>query len=157
LRESAQEQAIYNLNQNVLNAGPTPAEQALIAGWYANQPGSSKVLNKTYIDPSWPTQDSVANSFYQDVYARSCRTCHVALVEGYNFDHYQNIAPGSHFYRADRPEVDVPITACGGDSQILRDHSMANSLVTFNRFWFSSQANELGQFFSTPCNPGTTP
>jgi len=35
------------LNQNVLNAGPTPAEQALIEGWYANQPGPSKVLDKT--------------------------------------------------------------------------------------------------------------
>src|SRR5438067_425234 len=34
LRESDQEQGIYNLNQNVLNAGPTPAEQALIEGWY---------------------------------------------------------------------------------------------------------------------------
>src|SRR5437016_737683 len=47
LRESDQEQGIYNLNQNVLNAGPTPAEQALIEGWYANQPGPSKVLDKT--------------------------------------------------------------------------------------------------------------
>ncbi len=69
LRESDQEQGIYNLNQNVLNAGPTPAEQALIEGWYANQPGPSKVLDKTYktyIDPSWPTQNSVAYNFYQD-------------------------------------------------------------------------------------------
>jgi hypothetical protein len=173
LREKDQEQAIYFLNQNLLNAGPTPAEQALIAGWYANQPGFKKVLNKTYIDPSWPAQGTAAYNFYQDVYARSCRTCHVALVEGYNFDHYQNITPGNGFYRADSPEVDVSIATCGGDSQIFRDHSMANSLVTFNRFWLTAdstantsglpnQPDELNQFlttpnFSNPCILGKTP
>jgi hypothetical protein len=175
LRGQDQEQLIYFLNQNVLKAGPTPAEQALITGWYANQPGFRKVLNKSYIDASWPTTDPAANNFYQHVYARSCRTCHVALVEGYNFDHYQNITPGSFkFYRADTPEVDIPITVCGGDFQIFRDHSMANSLVTFNRFWLSAdpiantagdpnQPDELTQFLLTPstgtftCNPGQIP
>ena len=33
LRQKDQEQAIYYLNQNVLNAGPTQAERELIAGW----------------------------------------------------------------------------------------------------------------------------
>src|SRR5437588_35913 len=177
LRAQDQEQQIYFLNQNVLKAGPTPAEQALINGWYANQPGFRKVLNKTYIDSSWPDRatDPNAYNFYQDVYARSCRTCHVALVEGFNFDHYQNITPGSsHFFRAEAPEIDVPITVCGGDSQIFRDHSMPNSLLTFNRFWLSAdptanttgdpnQPDELTKFLLTPstgtftCNPGQVP
>ena len=173
LRGTDQELAIYYLNQNLLNAGPTPAERSLIAGWYANQPTFRKVLNKNYIDPSWPGAGSAAYTFYQDVYARSCRTCHVALVEGYNFDHYQNIAPGNSFYRADRPEVDVTIATCGGDTQIFRDHSMANSLVTFNRFWLSAdssantsgvpnQPDAMNAFFTTPdfdnsCVLGKTP
>ncbi len=173
LREQDEEQAIYHLNQNVLNAGPTPAEVSLINGWYANQTGPKKVLDKNYIDPSWPGPGTTAYAFYQNVYARSCRTCHVALVEGYNFDHYQNIEPGSNFYRAAYPEIDVPITTCGGDSQIFRDHSMANSLVTFNRFWLSAdpaantnnqpnQPDLLSQFFTTAdtavsCTAGQTP
>ena len=71
LRESDQEQGIYNLNQNVLNAGPTPAEQALIEGWYVMpiNPVRARCWTrryKTYIDPSWPTQNSVAYNFYQD-------------------------------------------------------------------------------------------
>ena len=177
LRGQDQQQLIYFLNQNVLKAGPTPAEQALITGWYANQPGFRKVLNKSYIDPSWPDRatNPAAFNFYQDVYARSCRTCHVAMVEGFNFDHYQNITPGSfNFYREETPEVDIPITVCGGDFQIFRDHSMANSLVTFNRFWLSAdplantagdpnQPEELTTFLLTPttgtftCNPGQIP
>jgi hypothetical protein len=72
LRQKDQEQLIYYLNQNVLNAGPTQAEKDLIAGWYANQPGFRKVLNKTYIDPSWPGQGTAAHTFYQGTYARSC-------------------------------------------------------------------------------------
>jgi len=112
LRRQDQEKQIYLLNQNVLNAGPTPAEQSLITGRFANE-GVKKILNQTYIDPSWPSQatNASAYNFYQNMYARSCRTCHVALVEGYNFGHYQNITPGSFvFYRAASPEIDVPIT-----------------------------------------------
>jgi len=161
LRQKDQEQAIYYLNQNVLNAGPTQAERELIAGWYANQPGFRRVLNKTYIDPSWPGQGTAAYNFYQDTYARSCRTCHVAMVEGYNFDHYQNITPGGPFYRADHPEVDIGISSCGGTQDTFRSHSMANSLVTFNRFWLSNdpvanaagepnQVDELNQFLLIP-------
>jgi hypothetical protein len=173
LREQDQEQAIFHLNQNLLNAGPTPAEQALIAGWYANQPGPTKVLDKTYIDPSWNGQGTAAHNFYEHVYARSCRTCHAALVEGYNFDHYQNITPGGAFFRADAPEVDVRIATCGGDSQIFRSHSMPNSLVTFNRFWLTgdpllntngqpNQPDELTQFLlsptgNSPCVAGQQP
>lgn len=37
LHDQDQEQAIFHLNKNLLNAGPTQAEKDLIAGWYANQ------------------------------------------------------------------------------------------------------------------------
>jgi mono/diheme cytochrome c family protein len=169
LTRVAQEQSIYRLNQNLLNAGPTPAASALIAGWYAGQP-RRKTLNQDYIDPSWSAASAAGVQFYKDVYARSCRTCHVALVEGYNFDHYQNVTPGGPFYRAASPETDVGVTVCGDLFQTHRSHSMANSLVTFNRFWLSgdpavntiglpSQPDLLSQFLLTPqghppCLPG---
>ena len=128
--EAAQETAIYNLNHNILNAGPTAQETALVAGWY----GSGKVLNKLYVPASWSTKGSAAISFYQNVVARSCRTCHAAMVSGYNFDNYANITPGGAFYRGSDASLDVGITVCGGD-QVIRAHSMPNSLETFNRFW----------------------
>src|SRR2546430_17395471 len=49
------------------HSGRTGSDRGLVC--YANQPGQSKVLDKTYktyIDPSWPTQNSVAYNFYQD-------------------------------------------------------------------------------------------
>jgi len=167
LTEAEQEQVIYFLNQNVLTAGPTLAEQELIAGWYANGP----VLDKSYVPVSWQTQSATAISFYQNVQARSCRSCHVAMVEGYNFDHYQNIAPGTQTDRFADTGFDVGINVCGGSAQVERDHMMPNSLVTFNRFWLTyqntaglpDQPTILTQFFGSDtgadgtCVPGITP
>jgi hypothetical protein len=156
LRETDQEEAIYNLNQTVLNAGPTGAESDLIAGWYA----TSHTLNKTYLPTSWKGQGSVAASFYRNVVARSCRSCHTAMVEGYNFDHYANTTPGGPFYRGEDATLDVGVTVCGG-SQVIRAHSMPNSLVTFNRFWNSSgtsvdQPKILSKFFGSNISPTGT-
>jgi hypothetical protein len=72
--------------------------------------------------------------------ARSCRTCHVAMVEGYNFDHYANITPGGPFYRGADASLDLGVAVCGGD-QVVRAHTMPNSLVTFNRFWWGKKAS----------------
>jgi hypothetical protein len=176
LTQSDQEKFIYFLNQNLLNAGAELPVQELLAGWYA----SSQTIDPNYLPVSWRGQAPEAISFYHDVLARSCRTCHVAMVEGYNFDHFQNIRPAfggtpeAIFYRGARANLDVGITVCGGSSQILRSHSMPNSLVTFDRFWLSA-GNTLGlpdqpailtQFFaatggvSTPtgeCTPGLLP
>ena len=153
LNEAAQEEAIYSLNQNVLTAGPSGAESDLIAGWYA----SSHVLNKTYLPTSWTGHGAVATSFYRNVIARSCRSCHTAMVEGYNFDHYTNITPGGAFYRGEDATLDVGTTVCGGQ-QVIRAHSMPNSLVTFNRFWNSTgtavdQPKILSNFFGTNVSP----
>jgi len=163
LTELNQEQQIYFLNQNVLKAGPTQAEKDLIAGWY----GTGQVLNKTYVPASWSTQSTAATNFYKNVYARSCRTCHVAMVEGYNFDHYANLTPGGPFYRGSDPATDVGVTVCGGD-QVNRAHTMPNSLVTFNRFWSTyktanDQPTQLTQFLGSTvsptgaCTPGLVP
>jgi hypothetical protein len=167
LTEADQEQSIYLLNQNVLNTGPTQAEIELITGWYAN----GKVLDKNYVPASWQAQSTAAINFYQNVQARSCRSCHVAMVEGYNFDHYQNVAPGNGSNRFEDPGFDMGINVCGGSEQVLRDHMMPNSLVTFNRLWqtyqntagLPDQPSLLTQFYGSStaangvCTPGIIP
>jgi YVTN family beta-propeller protein len=156
LTEADQEQAIYHLNQNLLNAAPTVAERELIAGWYA----AGQVLDKKYLPTSWQNQSAAAIAFYQNVHARSCRTCHVVLVEGYNFDHYQNITPGGKSYRESSPGSALEESVATNFHR--RGHSMPNSLVTFNRFWQSAgtpvdQPGILKQFFLTdPTIPETT-
>jgi len=131
LTEAAQENAIYHMNQNVLGTSPTSATQALIAGWYADGP----TLNKSYVPCAWapPTETNppcvgttnpYATQVYQTVIARSCRTCHSALT---NYD-WDATGPGVAGYY---PYV------CGGTQNKVFNHSMPNSLTTFNRFWNS--------------------
>jgi len=134
LTEAAQEESIYNLNQNVLKAGPAPAAVELINGWYQ----TSHVLNKNYLPTSWQNISTNATSFYTNVLARSCRSCHVNMIEGYNFDHQANITPTGAFYRSVESNLTVGIAVCGNEGGVFRDHSMPNSLVTLNRFWDSS-------------------
>jgi hypothetical protein len=167
LTEADQEQQVYLLNQNVLQAGPTVAEQELIAGWYA----TGQVLDKNYVPVSWQSQGTDAINFYKEVQARTCRSCHVAMVEGYNFDHYENLAPSAVTNRFADAGFDVGINVCGGSLQVVRDHMMPNSLVTFNRLWLTYQNNAglpdqpaiLQQFYGVDtgstgtCVPGITP
>ena len=153
LRRVDQELAIYNLNQNVLKAGPTPAAQELIAGWY---PGTSKVQDLNYLPASW-----VGKGFdqaYHKIFAHSCRTCHVNLDERFNFDHYDNTQYG-------RLATSVCAGNLGTSDNQARRHSMPNSLVTFNRFWGTKGtvddltvlfANFMNGYFNlptvAPCN-----
>jgi hypothetical protein len=134
LTEADQEEAIYNLNQNVLNVNPNVAEQEVIAGWYA----AGHTLDKSYVPSSWQGRGSAAVSFYQNVVARSCRGCHVATVEGYNWDHYANIDITQYRGTAN---YDLAFTiGCNSASAntVFRGNSMPNSLVTFGRFWDSA-------------------
>jgi hypothetical protein len=166
-----QQESIYRLNQNVLQTGPTVAEQELIAGWYA---GGSHTLDLGYIPPSWVTPSfvqpsSTVTDFYSKVMARSCRGCHVTQIEAYNFDHEYNIdqladqvssPPVSPLF-AD-PNYEFVRSICGGKRGIQRDHMMPNSLVTFNRFWASSGTSDdqlaaLNAYFAyTESLSGTT-
>ncbi len=69
LTKCEQENAIFHLNQNVLKAGPTVAEQDLIAGWYAKGVSScgtrsAHVLDEAFIPPSWQGISTAATDFY---------------------------------------------------------------------------------------------
>ena len=144
LTEADQEQNIYFLNPNVLNTDATVAEQELIAGWYAN---GTRTLDKLYVPASWQMQTDLGPtapviSFYQNVLARSCRTCHAALTEQLNFDHWSNVFVGYHgagtLYHHNLGRVTCKYNR--PNYQLNRAHSMPNSLVTFNRFWLSAGA-----------------
>jgi hypothetical protein len=176
LQKCAQEDAIYHLNHNILNGGPPQSEKNLINGWYTTK-GSvacpapvAHVLNEDYVPTSWasaPTPSAV--SFYKNVIARSCRTCHTAMAGGFNFDDYTNVTNGNVTntnLQLPGGSYDFEVTVCGGpvsaSSNTQRWYSMPNSLVTFNRFWlsyqntvgFPDQAALLQQFASQTGNGG---
>lgn len=127
-----QQEVIYLLNQNVLNAGPTVAEQELITGWYT----TSHVLDPNYLPTSWQTASPNMINYYHSIYAHSCRTCHVAMTEGYNFDHFPNYQVPNGTYRSTTGVAPTVTAQCGPGFELpLLAYSMPNSLVTFNRFW----------------------
>jgi hypothetical protein len=139
--------AIYQLNQNILNTNPTPAAAALIAGWYV---GGGTTLNESYVPNDWLTfaannPGSNAITMYQNVIARSCRTCHAALPM-YNWDANPPPQPPPTV----PPSAAIPIggpqgiqslgftVVCGPNPNKVLNSVMPNSLVTFNRFWGSA-------------------
>jgi hypothetical protein len=130
LTEADQSASIFHLNQNALDATTTNAIRTLIAGWYA---GGTTTLDKTYMDGSWPTS---ASSLYQNVNARACRSCHVAMPPGYNLESYASWT-GQNFSITYRADMGAQPAVCGKEGSFL-DYSMPNSLVTFNRYWGSS-------------------
>lgn len=150
LTEADQGQAIFNLNQIIITLGSTtPQEDTLVLGWYNNLNGNAPPLNKSYVDPSWQAAGATAVSVYQNVYARSCRTCHVALPN-YNFEQYPQ-------FRISGNVVDP--ANCGGGIDRNRMYKMPNSLATFNEFWGSrnsvtefDQVTALLQFLNCSTN-----
>ena len=141
-----QEESIYQLNQNVLNTGPNVATQELVAGWYA----TGHQLDENYLPVSWQGRPQTSIDFYQKVYARDCRTCHVAFTEGLNFDHYQNMelayqsdVLGQSIVTTPQHEAGIyrtDLAVCANNDPSfswLRNLSMPNSLNTFNLFWNS--------------------
>src|SRR5437588_7023058 len=154
LGETDQRESIYHLNQTVLWTGPTQAEVELIRGWYSNPALPPHQLDPNYLPDSWQkpldptaTPGSVTLQVYKDFYlhvvARSCRTCHAAMIEAYNFDHESNIdqiinsdqsGPHSPLFPTD-PDHDLQRAICGGEKEFVRDYMMPNSLVTYTPLW----------------------
>jgi hypothetical protein len=157
LTKADQEEAIYQLNQNVLSANPTPAEVALIAGWYAD---GTHVLNESYVPAAWAAYAGGVNA-YLDMYAHSCRGCHIAQVSTFNFEAASGTQPAGSDYSGPvllggTSQLEFWSTVCSSFSGDIgsRPRSMPNSLVTFNRFWssqgsgdFTDQPLYMGQFF----------
>jgi len=130
------EPVIHALNMNILEAGPNTAITELIDGWYSS--GTRTTLDPNYVPKSWMGRPAADLAFYKDVYARSCRTCHVAFTESLNFDHYANMTTQYQPVGEDG-YLRTDISACdGGSSSFVRNFSMPNSPRTLDLFWGSS-------------------
>jgi len=131
--ESAQSVALRQLNDLVLATNPTPATQALIAGWYAANPN---VLDKAYVPPAWATYSDPVNGvtpadsarFYREVVGTSCRTCHTSMPN-YDWDAGSGGVPNVPvltFYAGSKH-------ICGGGSDLMVNASMPNALISVDR------------------------
>jgi hypothetical protein len=135
LTKADQAAAIRKLNDIALKTNATPIEKALVKGWYAK---GTDELDEDYWPSDWQAEarkypDLDMEGLYKHVHARYCRTCHVAFER-----------LGSHT-RSDNPEVpwtssseslnEYQALICGGSPWVQRNHTMPNSLVTFNRLW----------------------
>ena len=125
LDASSQSAQLFSLNYNVsfpyklasTNGNPISYGTAnLIANWYSM--GTSPNWNFSYVPTTWNTQQT----FYSDVVARSCRTCHTALPNDWDSSTPQNFASSA-------------------SNVVCSQYQMPNSVSTFNRFWDSHLFN----------------
>jgi hypothetical protein len=132
-RARSQADQIFNLNQNVLLAGPTQQERDLIAGWYAS---GTHTLDKGYVSPGWQGRPGGPDT-YLKVYAHSCRGCHIAMPDRYNFE-----VTGFTTTNAGPTACAYSPGSLMAFPELNRWNSMPNSLITFNRFWGSQGTAE---------------
>jgi len=129
LTEQTQTEALYLLNQMVRatektgSAAPDTATTRLVDGWYAG----GKTLDKNFLPGAWRVDEGQAATagaarFYREVIGSSCRTCHTALGENFDWD---KLGPLKMRGRAE-------IHVCGGSPELALNASMPNALVTRN-------------------------
>jgi hypothetical protein len=140
LRKEAQQEAIYQLNQNVLKTNANQAEIGLINGWYE----TGHIQNEDFFLPPG-NPGAFSSDFYLKVIARSCRTCHIAQrdelsIRDLNF--FKQGANGSL-----NPSILAELV-CGQTDDLLRAYAMPNSAVTFDLFWNSNQPQILSDWLN---------
>lgn len=137
-----QEAAIHTLNTNLLFTRPNAVTQELIDGWYA---AGGDALDPLYLPASWQGAQPYEVDFYEQVYARSCRTCHVAFGERLNLDHYDNLYVVDPIVEEDALTRTL-VSVCAGSTSFVRSFSMPNSLRTHDLFWDSNQPEIVASF-----------
>ncbi len=159
LTKADQQAAIHQLNNNVLKTNPGLIESTLLKAWYAS---GSDILDENYLPEDWKvTGDGYdyvdKEHLYKDVHARYCRTCHVALersgawISTHNPE-FANVWFNGFNFGSYRGAI------CGGSPMIHRNHTMPNSLVTFNRLWNDAHAVELlKNYYGSRCKNSSYP
>lgn len=137
LTEAAQSEALWSLNQLVLATHPTPATTSLIQGWYAAGP---HVLDKNYVPPAWQAAEATrpgASTFYREVVASACRTCHTSLTSSYDWSSIvlDPARASTHF--------------CGGTATLASNASMPNALFSRDRLMQRAQSDAALQTLMT--------
>jgi hypothetical protein len=145
--KEAQQEAIYQLNQNVLNTNTNRAERELIAGWY---PPGPHVQKEDFVPQGVASQD-----FYLNVIARSCRTCHIAQRDENSLRDLTFSEVNANGSPAGKPgAMSIVLSGfkelvCGQTDDLLRAYAMPNSAVTFDLFW-KSPSNQPQKVASMP-------
>jgi hypothetical protein len=170
LTKEAQQEAIYQLNQNVLKTNANTAERELISGWYPNP--RIHMQNQDFAPPELMDANFMGfKDFYQNVIARSCRTCHIAQrdelsIRDLNFSE-PGVNVGSFNGQPQPPNPRKPGAlsssilrelVCGDTNDLVRAYAMPNSKVTFDLFWRSrgtatDQPQKVGNMVGTCTNP----
>jgi hypothetical protein len=142
LRREDQEEAIYNLNQNVLRTDVNAAERELIMGWYKAGHTQDDSFTPEFII------GATSQAFYHTVIARSCRTCHIAQrdelsINDLNFRRLISNAPTLAELVCGQ-KVHFPTEGAGNlGADLVRAYAMPNSKVTFDLFWRDSAQQEV--------------
>jgi hypothetical protein len=126
LTEVAQSEAIFRLNELVVKTNPPAATQNLIHGWYAS---GSKLQDKAYVPPVWRAAAATmpgADKFYLEVVGSSCRTCHAAMRDRFDWDTGLSGQPQLLSYKGSSK-------ICGGGADLVSNASMPNALASHDR------------------------
>jgi len=137
----------WNVNEEIAitNNQPNQAKafDNLFNGWY---PNNSPVFNSTWV-PNTVYKTSDSQSFYLNVVAPSCRTCHVAF-NGINWELTDPVKNSLVRNYVCGEALAAYIASAGSmvDPEGSADsYVMPNSMVTFNRFWLSDRPSVVGQ------------
>jgi hypothetical protein len=135
LTEAAQVDAVFRLNQRVVKTNPPAATKNLIQGWYA---AGSTTPNKAYTPSVWHQAGVTtpgADAFYREVVGTSCRTCHAAMRDRFDWD--TAAADGTPKLLSFKNSTKV----CGGGADLATNASMPNALVSHDRLLAQARSN----------------
>ena len=138
---SDEESAFRTMNLVVLeHTNPPDAIKDLINGWYPNKTGNQ---DTKFVPDGWggksATRGQPIHDLYQNVVAKSCRTCHVALarqelpldpIDFHSFENFKDYGPTILNY----------VFSKQVDDQSRR---MPHAMITFKNFWKSDPPTVL--------------
>lgn len=154
-----QESKFKLLNQMIIDdTNPAPVVRQLIDGWYCDQRNASgqciaprDTQNSLFVPSGWMENEQL----YRRVVKPSCRTCHVAMSENFNFNRFANLANDDRATPADDRKgsfkdqrgVNDNINATLIQGQVCNTRNMPNSKVTFDLFWLDRVQRTVLQRF----------
>jgi hypothetical protein len=134
---NAQEVAFRMLNQFIYHSQPAPVVEQLLDGWY---PGGTGKQQSNFVPPGWVGHERL----YLNVVKPSCRVCHAAVTEFYNWNRFEN-APADDPATPLREDQGgfknladlIKDRVCRPNTPGVTTFEMPNAEVTFTRFWLS--------------------
>jgi hypothetical protein len=137
---SSQEASFKRLNEIVTDTKPAPAISDLVSGWYR----SSAVQDNDFIPSDW--KGDAQSKLYKNVVAKSCRTCHVALVSSYS----NSVMSWTSYNQFQAEKGRIQSFVCG------KNKFMPHAFVTFSNFWLRDDKSgpaTLASFKDTNWDP----